>query len=126
MYTQDDTSVIFYGDHPDFDPEPVAEIDGDESRWSLWCTRIYRHSTTGEHWRVELGRGKTEMQDDEVYDAPVRVELREVKTDAKTVEVTLPTGDGPLADWLDANGHKVAAQAVRGFVLEWQPVEQPS
>ena len=36
------------------------------------------------------------------------------------------TGDGPLADWLDANGHKVAAQAVRGYVLEWQPVEQPT
>lgn len=66
------------------------------------------------------------MQDDEVYDAPVRVELREVPTTAKAVEVTLPTGDGPLADWLDANGHKVAAQAVRGFVLEWQPVEPAS
>ena len=64
--------------------------------------------------------------DDEVYDAPVRVELREVKTTAKTVEVTLTTGDGPLADWLDANGHKVAAQAVRGYVLEWQPIEQPT
>ena len=31
-----------------------------------------------------------------------------------------------LADWLDANGHKVAAQAVRGYVLEWKPVDQPS
>lgn len=126
MYTEDDTSEIFYGRHSDFDPDPVAEIEGDESRWSIWETRIYRHSTTGEHWRVELGRGKTEYQEDEVYGAPERVELREVKTDAETVTVTLPTGDGPLADWLDANGHKVAAQAVRGYVLEWKPVDQSS
>lgn len=32
----------------------------------------------GERWSVPIGRGKTEMQEDEVYDAPVRVELREV------------------------------------------------
>jgi hypothetical protein len=122
MYTTDDTRTIFYGDHPDFDPDPVADIEGDDSRWSQWSMRVYKHTATGEHWAVEIGQGKTEMQEDEVYDPPQRVELREVPTDAKTVEVTLPTGPGPLADWLDANGHKEAAQAVRGFVLEWLPV----
>ncbi len=122
MYTKDDTRDIFYGDHPDFDQDPVAEIEGDDSRWSQWSTRIYRHTTTGEHWSVEIGQGKTEMQEDEVYKAPERVELREVPTAAKSVEVTLPTGPGPLADWLEANGHKVAAQAVRGLVLQWVTV----
>jgi hypothetical protein len=126
MYTIEDTRTIFYGDHPDFDPDPVADIEGDESRWSQWSMRVYRHTATGEHWAVEIGQGKTEMQDDEVHDAPERVELREVPTKAKTVEVTLPTGPGPLADWLEANGRRVAAQAVRGLVLEWVPVATTS
>jgi hypothetical protein len=122
-YTTEDTRDIFYGDHPDFDADPVHETEDDESRWSLWSTRIYKHKETGEHWSVQIGRGKTEMQDDEVYDPPKRVELREVRTGAATVEVTLPTGQGPLADWLEANGHTEAAQAVRGYVLEWVPAE---
>ena len=29
IYTSDDTSEIFYGDHHDFDPEPVETIEGD-------------------------------------------------------------------------------------------------
>jgi hypothetical protein len=123
IYTEDDTRDIFYGDHPDFDSEPVAEIDGDDSRWHSWSTRIYRHTATGEHWAVDVGQGATEMQEDEVAGAPERVELREVPTKAASVDVTLPTGPGPLADWLEANGHKVAAQAVRGLVLRWLPPE---
>ena len=123
MYTTEDTREIWFGDHPDFDDKHVHETDVEESRWSLWSTRIYRHTETGEHWSVTIGRGKTEMQEDEVYDPPKRVELREVQTKATTVDVTLATGPGPLADWLEANGHKVAAQAVRGLVLEWVPVK---
>jgi hypothetical protein len=123
MYTTADTRDIFYGDHPDFDQDPVAEIEGDDSRWSQWSTRVYRHTATGEHWAVEIGQGKTEMQEDEVYDAPKRVELREQPTDSASVEVTLPTGPGPLADWLEANGYKVQAQAIRGLVLKWVDVE---
>jgi hypothetical protein len=97
MYTVDDTRDIFYGDH--------------------------KHTGTGEHWAVEVGQGKTEMQEDEVYEAPRRVELREISTGAATVEVTLPTGNHVLADFLEANGHTEAAQAVRGFVLEWRMVD---
>jgi ribosomal protein S18 acetylase RimI-like enzyme len=123
MYTVGDTRVIFYGDHPDFDQDPVADVEGATKRWAQWSMRVYKHTATGEHWAVEVGQGKTEMQDDEVYDAPQRVELREAPTKATSVEVTLPTGAGPLADWLDANGYKVAAQAVRGYVLQWLPVE---
>jgi len=132
MYTVIDTRDIFYGDHPDFERKPVADIEGDETHWHTWSMRVYKHKTSGEHWSVEICQGKTEMQDDEddevdeVDDPPQRVELVEVPTTAKTVEVTLPTGPGPLADWLEANGHKVAAQAVRGFVLEWMPVEEPA
>jgi hypothetical protein len=123
MYTVEDTRDIFYGDHPDFDQDPVADIEGDESRWSQWSTRIYRNTLTGEHWAVDVGQGKTEMQEDEVYDAPKRVELREQPTKEKTVDVTLPTGNHVLADFLEANGHTEAAQAVRGFVLEWVDVK---
>lgn len=122
MYTVDDTRDIWYGEHPDFDADPVHETEDRESRWSIWFTRIYRHRETGEHWSAQIGRGKTEMQEDEVYDAPVRVELREVPTEAKTVQVTLRTGNAVLADFLETQGQTEAAQAVRGLVKKWMPV----
>ena len=126
MFTIDDTRSIFYGDHPDFDPEPVEAISGDTARWVQWETRICKHTTSGEFWSVDVGMALTEMQDDQVYESPERVERREVKTSATSVSVTLPTGAGPLADFLATEGHLEAAQAVRGLVLSWERVESGS
>lgn len=123
MYTVDDTRDIWYGDHPDFDSDPVATIPGRKARWSTWSSEVYRHTETGEHWLVTIGEAATEMQEDEVYDPPKRVELREQPTDKRTVQVTLRTGNAVLADFLETQGEIDAAQAVRGFVKAWVPVE---
>ena len=123
MYTIDDTSDIFYGDHPDFDLEPVETIEGDTGRWAKWEIRIYKHTESGEFWSTEVGIALTEMQEDQVRDAPIRVERREVQSSATTVTITLPTGAGPLADYLHVNGHHEAAQALRGFVMSWEPIK---
>ena len=51
-FTHDDTEAIFWGDHPDFDPDPVHSEMTDQRRWGHDEERVYRHAATGRHFSV--------------------------------------------------------------------------
>ena len=93
IYTREDSEMIFFGDHLDFDQDEVAEIKKGSGRWRKYFTKIFRHTESGELWAVDGGVGLTEMQDNEFNSAPYPVQFQVVEVPA-TTRVIWSTLDG--------------------------------
>ena len=63
-----------------FDCIQVDEIEGDRGRWTMGMTTVFE--CDGRHFAIDWNSGLTEYQENEFYNQPYEVELRE-----KTVTV---------------------------------------
>lgn len=79
MYTSEDAEDIYWGEHPDFDSEPIAEVDLGSRRWNHDWRRIMRRTADGTFWAVEGQIALTEMQENIFEEDPVQVFAREVE-----------------------------------------------
>lgn len=71
-----------------YDGIEVDEIKGDSYRWTQSVQTIL--DIDGELWAVDWERGLTECQENEFYDQPYRVEMREKQI---TVKEYVEVGD---------------------------------
>lgn len=85
-YTSDDAADIFWGEHEDFEPEPVATIDQGSGRWQSYEMRIMK-AKDGQHWAVKGALALTEMQENSFDSAPFMVEPAEVVVPATIATV---------------------------------------
>ena len=81
-----DSDDIYYGDHPDFEGEPEATIDGGHGRWHRYETRIYKRKSDGTYWSTVASLGATENQEDIFDELPIQV--NRVETTVTRVEVS--------------------------------------
>lgn len=93
-YTESELREIFYAEHDDFEPKEIAEFDEGSRRWHHDYTRIFRHKD-GSLWALNGSIGLTEMQEDEFFDQPYKVEAREETIPAKPATAYYTT-DGRL------------------------------
>lgn len=53
---------VIWGDHPDYEDVTDTEIY-DQSRWSVYKSRVVREEKTGKYFNIWWGEGATEYQD---------------------------------------------------------------
>lgn len=71
---------ILWGDHEDFESTTDTIIE-DQSRWSIYKSRVFKQKSTGKFFEAYWGEGATEMQGGQNEDwSFTEVEPTEVKT----------------------------------------------
>jgi hypothetical protein len=71
---------ILWGDHDDFETVTDTKIE-DQSRWSVYKSRVFKQKSTGKFFEAYWGEGATEMQDGQDEDWQfAEVEPKEVTT----------------------------------------------
>jgi hypothetical protein len=69
---------ILWEDHEDFEPVTETLIE-DQSRWSIYKSKVFRHKPSGKLFQAFWGEGATEYQDgQDEYWSLVEVEPVEV------------------------------------------------
>lgn len=76
-YTKQDSQSMIWGEHDDFEPDPVYDEITGSGRWHNHRFQVFCHND-GSHWGVSWNEAATEMQEHEVWDPPFEVEAREV------------------------------------------------
>ena len=81
MNINNDTfNEILWDDHEDFEAVTNTKIE-DQSRWSVYKSRVYKQKSTGKFFEAFWGEGATEMQDGQDEDWHfAEVEPKEVTT----------------------------------------------
>lgn len=71
---------ILWGDNKDFEAVTDTKIE-DQSRWSVYKSRVYKQVSTDKFFEAYWGEGATEMQDgQDEYWSFTEVEPKEVTT----------------------------------------------
>jgi hypothetical protein len=72
---------IMWGNHEDFEAVTDTTKIEDQSRWSVYKSRVYKQKSTGKFFEAYWGEGATEMQDgQDEYWHFAEVEPKEVTT----------------------------------------------
>lgn len=58
---------ILWEDHEDFEAVTDTKIE-DQSRWSVYKSRVYKQKSTGKFFKAYWGEGATEYQEDQNED----------------------------------------------------------
>lgn len=83
--TGDEAREVVWCDSEDWEQIESRLIS--TSRWSSYHQGIFKHASTGKHYKFEWSRGLTEHQDEKPFQYEKEVTPVEVRKVTKTVEV---------------------------------------